>query len=124
MMHNMNESFPIKALDDEIWLNEHLRPLRNEEIILKQFTIFSAESMGRENFSLSCITAGNFELNSVRSHCEMGELVSLPENTWNITNKDGVYQHFKFRHHLKSKVINNTGWQKLALVKPAKKNLS
>ena len=44
----------------------------------------------------------------------MGELVSLPENTWIITNSEGVYQHFEFKHHMKSKVINNTGWQELS----------
>ena len=44
----------------------------------------------------------------------MGELVSLPENTWNITNNDRANQHFEIRHHLKSKVINKTGWQELS----------
>ena len=39
-------------------------------------------------------------MNSISSHCVMGEL--------------GVYKHFEFKHHLKGKVINNTGWQELS----------
>ena len=114
MLKSSNQTFPVTALKNETWITEQLRPIREDEIVLKQFSVFSAENEGKENFSTTCLKPGNFLLNGVETHCKMGDIKLLPETTWKINNKHGQFQHYEFRHYLKNQTRNQSGWEELS----------
>ena len=89
MLTNANLTFPVTALTNTSWINQQLRPIKREEIILQQFSVFSAESNGKENFSLTCLETGDFLLDGTDVQCPMGATILLPEINWEIKNKHG-----------------------------------